>query len=578
MVGGWLKKAPFIRAGALGLGCILMMVYPQGSSAQENVGPIVTVTGGQIQGRFLPAPGGAIFNGIPYGAPPVGDLRWRRTQAVKPWSGVRQAAEFGPGCPAVSGAAAKASSEDCLYLNVWAPEWPTATGKRLPVMFWINGGELYGGAASFKPGSESLARHGVILVSANYRGQLFGIPGHPELTAESQHHASGNYMFYDEVAALKWVQANIAKFGGDPDNVTVFGQSGGAHFISMFLTSPHAKNLIKRAIVESGAVADALRPYLTKHELEQMGIVLAQVVNAPTTGAIQYLRSLPASKISAAMPEVRKRLTQMNYGAYDEGVDGYSITEPPPEVYRAHKELPIPLLVGHTALDTGAVNATTSGTGFSGVDGRLVNAAPTTRDQEVAWVKGVLDIFYEKYPDLLDKALKAYGIGGETTAKLNYPPYGTLVQQVGSDLNHRCGTRTTAIWHSAIAPTWEWEFSRSVPTAARHGAELKYVFGTLSKEELADPNAVKMRDLIQTYWTNFAKSGNPNGPGVPEWPRFSAADPKSIEFVDDGAVERSGARAEICAPYIEKLNREPHPMFGGANQQIRPGNLGASSE
>jgi para-nitrobenzyl esterase len=569
-------NASVIRLAALLLGCS-ELVAGAPSQAQDNAGPIVTVTGGQVQGRILSAPDGAAFKGIPYAAPPVGELRWRETQPVKPWQGVRQAAEYGPGCPAVNAANGRSSAEDCLYLNVWTPSWPVAAGKKLPVIFWINGGELYGGSASLRPGSESLTRHGVILVSANYRGQLFGIPGYPELTAESPHHASGNYMFYDEVAALKWVHANIARFGGDPGNVTLFGQSGGAHFISMFLTSPLAKGLVQRAIVDSDSVAD-IRPYLSLHELEQIGVAMAQALNAPSSGALAYLRSLTTEQISASMADVRKRLTQMNFAAYDEGIDGHTIPENPAEVYRSHRELAVPLIVGNTAHDTGVVNAAYPGVEYSKVDGRLISKIPSSHEGEIAWVKSVLEILYKKYPDLLDKAMQAYGVEGPARENLNYPPYGTLIAQVGSDLNHRCGTRTTAIWHSAVAPTWEFEFSRSIPGPANHGAELKYVFGTLTKDDLADPYAVKVRDAMQTYWTNFAKSGDPNGAGFPAWPKYNPANPQSIEFTDSGPIVKTANRAVACAPYVDLMNREPHPLLGGDAQMVRPGNMGATSD
>ena len=564
------KASRFGRLAAVLLGCSALAAP---SMAQDNTGPIVPVTGGQVQGQLLPAPGGAAFKGIPYAAAPVGDLRWRETGPVKPWSGVKQAVEYGPGCP--ENGSRRPNSEDCLFINVIAPQWPAVPGKKLPVIFWINGGELTGGAASFRPGSESLARHGVILVSANYRGQLFGMVGHPDLTAESPHHASGNYMYFDEVAALKWVHANIARFGGDPDNVTLMGQSGGAHFISMFLTSPMAKGLIQRAIVESGSVAD-IRPYLTAKELEQMGVLMAQALNAPSTGALAYLRSLPAEKISSAMAAVRAGMAKANYNSYDEGIDGYTVPRNPAEVYREHKELAIPLMIGHTARDSGVVNAADPKATFSASSGHVLNPVPQNDVEEAAWAKSALQTYYGQYPDLLDQALKAYGVGSPAKENIHYAPYGTLAQQIGSDINHRCGTRVTTNWHSVIAPTWEWEFSRSVGRPALHGSELTYVFGTLSKEQLADPNAVKVRDIMQTYWTNFAKTGNPNGPGVPEWPQFNAAHPQSIEIVDDAAVARTNNRAEACAPYIEKFKRDPHPMLGGENRAIRPGNLGGA--
>jgi para-nitrobenzyl esterase len=334
---------------------------------------------------------------------------------------------------------------------------------------------------------------------------------------------------------------------------------------------------MKRAIIDSDSVAD-IRPYLTLRELEKIGVAVAQALNAPSTSALAYLRSLPAEQISASMAEVRKRLTQMNFAAYDEGIDGYTIPGNPAEVYRSHKELAVPLIVGNTAHDTGVVNAAYPGVEYSKVDGRLISKIPESREGEIAWVKSVLEVFYKKYPDLLDKALQAYGVNGPARENLVYSPYGSLVAQVGSDLNHRCGTRTTAIWHSAVAPTWEFEFSRSIPGPANHGAELKYVFGTLTNEDLADRNAVQVRDAMQTYWTNFAKTGNPNGPGVPEWPKFNAANPQSVEFTDTGPTVQSGNRTVACTPYVELMNREPHPLLGGDGQMVRPGNMGVASE
>jgi para-nitrobenzyl esterase len=313
-------------------------------------------------------------------------------------------------------------------------------------------------------------------------------------------------------------------------------------------------------------------------ELEKIGVAMAQALKAPPTGALPYLKSLPADQISKSMAGVRKRLTEMNFAAYDEGVDGYTVPYNPAEVYRSHKELPVPLMVGNTAHDTGVVNAAYPGVEYSRVDGRLISKIPATQEGAVAWVKAALEVFYAKYPDLLDKALQAYGVNAPAKENLNYPPYGSLVQQVGTDLNHRCGTSTTATWHSAVAPTWAFEFSRSIPGPANHGSELKYVFGTLTKIDLADPDAVKVRDAMQTYWTNFAKTGNPNGPGVPEWPKFSAANQQTIEFVDTGPIVKERNRAAACGPYEEFMNREAHPLLGGDGQMIRPGNMGAASE
>ena len=364
--------------GILAAGISLTLSLP--SRAQENAGPVVAVAGGQVQGRLLPAPGGAVFKGIPFAAPPVGDLRWREPQPVKAWQGVRQAAQYGADCPGVIGANAfgptegaptqapaqprretgPGRAEDCLFLNIWTPQWPSKTKNA--VMVWFHGGSLTGGTGTLRAGpaeqaESSLARNGgVVVVAVNFRGNLMGMQGHPELTAESPHHASGNYQTQDQIAALKWVRDNITRFGGDPRNVTIFGQSGGGRSVSLLLSSPLTKGLVHRAIIESGSPMESTRPYLTLRELERVGVIMAETLKSPAAGAIPYLRSLPINDIMAAMPEVLRRLDKENFLAFDQGIDGYTIPESPAMLFRSHKELKIPLMVGTTARDSGTNN------------------------------------------------------------------------------------------------------------------------------------------------------------------------------------------------------------------------------
>jgi len=561
-----LRKAGLIRRITVILGCcalvaILFLIVSSGSLAQEPADPLVTITGGQVQGRLLPIPGGAVFKGIPYAAPPVGDLRWREPQPVKPWSGVRQAAEYGDDCPIANGGGGGNGlffgsvpadhakfSEDCLFLNIWTPEWPA--GDKKPVMIWFHDGELMGGSGDLRsgpaPGAESsLARHGVVLVSVNYRPNLLGMMGHPELTAESPHHSSGNEVMQDAIASVQWVHNNIARFGGDPGNVTIFGQSGGGHVTSFLVTSPLTKGLIHRAIAESDEPAQYRRTILTQQQLEQIGVVTAKVLNAPSTGTIKYLRGLPASQIAAATAEVRRRLVA-NYQPDDEGIDGWAIPESPPEVYRSHKEQPVPMIIGATAVDS------------TGVPGA---ATPMNPEQAAAWEKHVLERFYGKYPDLLERAMKVYGFRGTPNEVLTDPAYGTPVQQMGVDMNHRCAVQTSGVWHSAIAPTWTYEFKRSIPVPAVHTSELRFIFGFLTKEELSDQSALKLQDAMQQYWTNFARNGDPNGPGLPVWSKYNATTKQSMEFANDGPVPRTERRAAICALFTERLNRDPKPLL-----------------
>ena len=580
-----------IRRGILVLGCgiIFAAIMSRSSAEEPAAGPIVAVTGGKVQGRLLPDANGAVFRGIPYAAPPVGSLRWRRPQPVKNWIGVLKAEDYRPDCPRIprdiawsaSGAGsfsprrlapasasepageASPTSEDCLYLNIWAPQWPAARKK--PVIFWIHGSELAGGTARLKSGpadqaESSLARRGVVVVSINYRGGLLGMMGHPELTAEDSDKSSGNYLLFDQIAALKWVRDNIARFGGDPGNVTAFGQSGGGRSAAMLVTSPLTKGLIHRAIIDSGGPTELVKPFTSLKEMEQIGALVAKALKAPEANAIDYLRTLPADQIVATLAEVRSQLDANDYQALDEGIDGYAIPRSPAEAFRNHQEAHIPIIIGNTALDSTTLNA----------------AEPLPRDasreQARAWAKNMLQTFYAKYPDLLDKALKAYGFEEGPNDVPNYPPYGTFQQLVGIDLNHRCGTIIASSWHSIVAPTYQYEFSYATPMhPPSHEADLRFIFGYLSKDELSDAHAHQLSEQLQNYWVNFARTGDPNGSGLPAWPKYDTRKRQSIEFTNDGPIQRSAIRPIACSLYLDKANRDPELLRNGEHQQLRPG-------
>src|SRR5580658_4427853 len=323
--------------------------------------PEAAVTGGRIQGTVLER-GGAVFKGIPFAQPPVEALRWREPQPVKPWTGVRSAASFGAPCSQNSGNGRilENSSEDCLYLNVWTAEWPSRTRK--PVMFWMHGGGNFGGATgSPNFDGESLARHGVVLVSAAYRLTAFGFFAHPELTRESSHHASGNYGLMDQIAALQWVRANIARFGGDPNNVTIFGQSAGAVDATVLMTSPLAAGLFHKVIAESGTVTR--NPDAATLAMTALGPVMAvksgdvTYSDAPVLaeaekngedllpGKLSDLRSLPAADILKATASPRKSIGPAN-GVV---VDGWVLPKPPAEIFATGHEHRVPLLAGNNA-------------------------------------------------------------------------------------------------------------------------------------------------------------------------------------------------------------------------------------
>jgi para-nitrobenzyl esterase len=477
--------------------------------------PAVEVTGGRIQGGILER-GGAVFKGIPFAAPPVGPLRWREPQPVKAWTGVRTATSFGPPCSQnANGRVLENSSEDCLFLNVWAPEWPSRTPK--PVMFWMHGGGNYAGATS-SPNfdGESLARRGVVLVSASYRLTAFGFFAHPELTRESPHHASGNYGLMDQIAALQWVHDNIARFGGDPANVTIFGQSAGAVDATVLMTSPLAAGLFHKVIAESGTVTrnpdaatlamTALGPLMPVKsgavDYSDAPLLAEAEKKGEELGSLRFLREMPAADILKATALPRKSIGPAN-GIV---VDGWVLPAPPAEVFATGHEHRVPLLAGNNA--------------------RERTPPPTT-------------------PENLARAMDAmYGsLAPRATALYKNEPdslYGDSAAQWVVDTMYRCPVVAELSWHVAAGnQAWEYQFDIGVA----HGAEVPYVFGT------RDP------DVLQQYWTNFAKTGNPNGGQLSAWPPYSDPARAFLEFTSNGPVPGEGLRAPFCSLYIENVKR-----------------------
>ena len=487
--------------------------------------PIVSVTGGEVQGKLWTDGSGAVFKGVPFAEPPVGDLRWREPVPVKGWKGVRAADAYPPACAQANagwnGPDAKSSKEDCLYLNVWTPAWPPKS--RHPVMVWIHGG---GNAAGSGSGplfdGESLASHGVVVVTIQYRLGMFGFLALPGLTKESPHHSSGNYAILDQIEALKWVQANIAKFGGDTSQVTVFGQSAGAHDTGILLTSPLAKGLINRAIEESGTVVINGMTAPPLSVAEQNGEKLVASLNPPESNIVDYLRSLPAEDVLKAAPPYGS-------GGLDTNVDGYVIPRAPGDAFASHKELPVPLLIGNNARE------------FTQPGG------PDDLRKAIAKFYGPVE----------PEALKLYGLSGDTPPS-GYPPYGDVNSQFATDTAFRCSTVGIANSHSVIAPTFEYEYSHALPgregAGATHSAELGYVFGTFVMGK-PGPVDLKISADLQLYWTNFAKSGDPNGQPLPAWPRHDSVSQAYLEFTDDGPVAKTKLRNDICRLYEEALKR-----------------------
>ncbi len=472
---------------------------------------IVSVTGGRLEG--VTADGVTSFKGVPFAAPPVGSLRWRAPQAVVPWHGIKQADHFGPSCmqnPSMLKLfdAPPAMSEDCLYLNVWTPA--KSTRERLPVMVWIYGGAFeYGSASSPIYDGTRLAKKGVVLVSIAYRTGVFGFLADLELSAESPHHVSGNYGLRDMIVALKWVRANISRFGGDPRNVTIFGESAGGAAISILAVSPAARGLFQRAISESGG--SALAPVkLAGTSYTISTLPFRPLASAEATGQ-RFLARLGAQDLAAAraLPAgVIQRLSDsaaFGGGAIWPIFDGDVLPNDAYDLYEAGRFNDTPVLVG--------TNANEGGLGIFG------DFSGTTPAKFEARVRAA----YGKYAQAI---LAVYPHATNTQA-----------EQAAKDLFVRdagfaCETWTWARLQSerGHGKTYLYYFDQHspfLPLGPVHGQDLYYEFGNLTAPpptgHAPEPADRALSSAMQSYWVNFAKTGNPNGSGLPHWPAFTVS-------------------------------------------------------
>ncbi len=446
-----------------------------------------------------------IFKGIPYAAPPVGDLRWKPPQPVLPWTGVRPADKFGPAPLQISRAGDMffrdaEPSEDCLTLNVWTPA-PDAAAK-LPVMVWIYGGGFMGGASSEpRQDGANLAKKGVVVVSMNYRLGIFGFFTHPELAAESPHGASGNYGLLDQTAALDWVQRNIAAFGGDPKHVTIFGESAGSMSVSAQMASPLSKNLFQGAIGQSGAVLGRSLDATDREQHETDGVKFAESVGAESLAA---LRAKPADELVQAS----KAKGMPRFGPV---VDGWFFPKSPADTFAAGEQAHVPLLAGWNAHESGTPESN-----------HTTPAAFTEQARQKFGEEA--DKFLALYPAATDAETHA---SASAFAGDQFIAFGTWKWL---EAQNRVGG----------LPVYRYRFDHAPPSpagqpsrGAHHAADIEYVFDNLASKDLPFVEADRhLADLMATYWTNFAKTGNPNGPGLPTWPRYEQATAWQVMHLD----------------------------------------------
>jgi para-nitrobenzyl esterase len=470
-------------------------------------------------------------------------LRWREPMPPQTWKGLREAREFGPPCAQPDRGwnhdLAKISSEDCLTLNIWAPDVASARPKA--VMVFLHGGSNQGGGSrggdSLDPVFDGrfLASHGVLVVTVNYRLGVFGFFTHPELTTESAHHASGNLGILDQIAALEWIQKNIAGFSGDPAQVTLFGQSAGAADIQCMMSSKLARGLFARAIAESANVVDSqFFPYPFLSESERKGLAFAKRLGAPDTGSIAFLRKLSTAELLGAYATPGASPT------FSLIIDGYVVPGTPAQAFVGGEEMAVPLIIGSNGREGDSAHM---GVGKNtALDLSAKPAVQTNRIPDTA-AKSIVEF----YGPLGERALEVYRL--DATA---YPPHGDITTQFKTDITMRCGAWIVAKWHSHRAPTWRYEFTHGYePLGAVHIWELPYVFGMLISP--ADgPADRKLSDQIQQYWVNFAKTGDPNSDMLPPWPRVDS-DESYLDFTSDGPLARENLRLAACELYLMRV-------------------------
>jgi para-nitrobenzyl esterase len=452
--------------------------------AMTDTGMVRGVASGQV----------TAYLGVPYAAPPLGALRWRPPQAPSPWPGVRPARHFAPACMqkgvSMPGESPPRISEDCLYLNVWTP----ARGPVRPaaVMVWIHGGGYTNGATAMPLyWGDRLARKGVVVVSVAYRLGPFGYLAHPELSAESADHASGDYGLMDQIAALKWVQNNIKSFGGDPDRVTIFGQSAGAMSVSLLVASPRARGLFQRAIAQSGGVFEPmeLAPGYVLPQAQRDGVAYAASLGAKS---IAELRALPAETLLGGKA-----------GSVSHPVIGPPVLPISPyAAYVTGRQAQVPILIGSNA-DEARSLADVSG----------VTVATFKSDLEHTWGQLPPSIV-GAYPFTTDAGAKAARLDFERDLRFGWD------MQAWARLQAGVARQPVWLYRFAQAPP----FPRASPRAgwgASHYAELWYMFDHLGQEPWAwSASDRRLARIMSSYWVNFARAGDPNGAGLPAWPAF----------------------------------------------------------
>ncbi len=510
---------------------LLLLVGASTACAGQNPSETVLLDSGPVAGRV--EDGVWRYLGIPYAAAPVGALRWEPPQPVAPWTRVRDAAAYGASCPQ-SGPLEAASNEDCLYLNVWTPA--RKAGDKLPVMVWIHGGGFNFGAASQPEyDGRTLARQGVVVVTLNYRLGPLGFLVHPALAGASGQGQSGNYGLLDQIEALKWVRRNIAAFGGDPKLVTIFGQSAGSRSVSLLMLSPLSKGLFQRAIAQSGGPiigSEYLSPAFNGDMagVSRMGEELSVRLGCDKAPDIlACLRAKPAMDVVKA--------ADCRTSIFDDGLlfapvfDGRVLPRDPVAVFAKGRQHNVPMIVGSTGNEGNAY---------------LRGEQGLTRAKYEAFLKA-------RFGKDTGEALAMFPVAGDADVPQAIDRFITVA------VNAQPARYVARAMEHGRSPAYLYRFTRRPDTArarelgAFHGVDLAYVFGNMTQADGYTALDEALSRQMMAYWVNFARTGDPNGSGLPEWPTYKAASGLNLEFAGEILLNQHLYKQEC--DFIDRVSR-----------------------
>lgn len=555
------KTNNYMKKLFLSLAFLLPMM---GTMAQTQV----KTAEGILEGKDLS--GIKVFKGVPFAAPPVGNLRWKAPQPAKHWDGVREAKEYGPNPmqePLFGDMnfGTKVNSEDCLYLNIWTPA--KTMKEHLPVLIYFNGGGLMAGSGSeARYAGDAMARKGIISITANYREGIFGFFAHPQLSKETTYKGSGNYGFMDQVAAIKWVKDNIEAFGGDPNRITIVGESAGSMSVSALMASPLCQGLFAQAMGSSGSVM-GFKKVLTLKEAEQKGVEMAQKIAAQMVGKtdktkgkaskkkapkadIDMLRNLPAE-------ELLKLASVKSLPAYN--IDGYFFVEQPEETFAKGKQTKVPLLVGGNNQEMPPLAV-------------LMGKQPTVENlkagAKATFGEENIDELFRLYGITADKdVLEQPGVNLASDIFLDYSTWkwGNMHKLTSGQPVYRyryCHPRPAmaikgkvAALAGGVIDAKEGEAPAPQDKGAVHSADIEYAMGTLPTNRIYNwqPVDYMISDIFSQYYINFVKTGNPNGLGLPEWPSTNGKAIAPVLQIDENTVVKTDAQMEKRYEFIDQL-------------------------